>query len=143
VVFDELDSPNWTYHLPITVDYVARISDEVYFTIGVGYELMHYGFTEGTDEFDVSINNSVVYNNFFEETQQSLFGGYNLELSAFVNLKNDFFMRFGYKYHANNANIAGSRIIAIDSVNNTSAISGHIWTGNYSEFSIVLYPPKN
>ncbi|MFT6095977.1 MAG: hypothetical protein ACJAVQ_000878, partial [Nonlabens sp.] len=27
VVFDELDSPNWTYHLPIAVDYVARISD--------------------------------------------------------------------------------------------------------------------
>lgn len=138
VVFDELDSPNWTYHLPIAVDYVARISDEVYFTIGVGYELIHCGFTEGTDEFDVSINNSVVYNNFFEETQQSLFGGYNLELSTFVNLKNDFFMRFGYKYHANIANIAGSRIIAIDSVNNTSATSGHIWTGNYSEFSIVL-----
>jgi uncharacterized protein YvpB len=67
-----------------------------------------------------------------------LFGGYNLELSAFVNLKNDFFMRFGYKYHANIANIAGSRINAIDSVNNTSAKSVHIWTGNYSEFSIVL-----
>lgn len=126
---DELDSPNWTYHLPIMVEYVARISDEVYFTIGVGYE------------FDVRINNSVVYNHFFEETQQSLFGGYNFELSAFVNLKNDFFMRFGYKYHANNANIAGSRINAIDSENNTDAVSGHTWTGNYSELSIVLYPP--
>ncbi len=33
MVFDELDSPNWTYHLPITVDYVARISDEVYFIV--------------------------------------------------------------------------------------------------------------
>jgi hypothetical protein len=52
-------------------------------------------------------------------------------------------MRFGYKYHANNANIAGSRINAIDGVNNTSATSGQVWTGNYSEFSIVIYPPKN
>lgn len=138
---DSTDGPNWTYHLPIMVDYVAKINEHIFFMPSLGYEVTHYGFTEGTSETRLSLNDQIIYNGLYTEVQKPFTGGFNFELGVAVDLKNNFFMKFNAKYHRNNTNIAGETIQSFDNDRNLTAVSASTWTGHYWQFGISLYPP--
>lgn len=52
--YETSDGPYWTYHLPVTVEFINKITDKFYGALHLGYELQYYGYTSGKETYPTS-----------------------------------------------------------------------------------------
>lgn len=142
---DGIDSPNWTYSLPISIEYIRRITPDVYVSAMIGYEFQYYAFTEGKETFDsLSIGDPLVpiIETTFEEFPRSILGGFHVTLGAYLRLDHEVFLKLDWTYQTRNNDRWNETITAQNLQISPDATSNHQWTGGYTAITARFAPPK-
>lgn len=140
-----IDSPNWTYSLPISVEYIRRITPDVYVSAMVGYEFQYYAFTEGKETFDsLSIGDPLVpiIETTFEEYPRSILGGFHIALGTYLRLDHEVFLKLDWTYQTRNNDRWNETITAQNLQVSPDATSNHQWTGGFTAITARFAPPK-
>lgn len=138
-----VDSPNWTFSVPLSIEYIRRITPDVYVSAMIGYEFQYYGFTRGKETFDsLTIGETPIIEKTFEEFPRAILGGLHLGLGTYLRLDHEVFLKVDFTYQARNNDRWNETITAQNLEISPDATSNHQWTGGYTAITLRFAPPK-
>lgn len=134
------ETPNWTYHIPIDIEYLINLSPNIIIAPSLGYEIQYYGFTGGKFEFvELSVDNIDRIVSIGGEREKDLTSGLNLNLS-FKFLRTFGMLDVNFKYHHHFVNIYEQNTRVINLEISPDTISNHNWTGHYTGVTLSFFP---
>jgi hypothetical protein len=137
------DSPYWNYHLPISLEYNINIADNLYLSLGTGYELMLYSVTPRLGEFvELGIGPTPIIVTNEYESSNSLTSGVNFTTGFYYDLEN-ILVKLDAKFHLHFGQNIITREINVQNLEiSTDASSVHSWNGNYLSLNFTIIPKK-
>jgi hypothetical protein len=142
VTFESVTSPEWSYHLPIEVEFNRFLAKDFAFSASVGYEWMYYdsGLLNNAEFQSTAINNiPVVFASEFDAGKK-ITGGVNFS-AGFYFKAGSTLIRANAKYHLHlSQNSIKALRIRTANLTVPPDISGHQWRGHYWSFDLTIHP---
>lgn len=144
------DSPYWTYHLPISVEFIKKISNKVSVVVYGGYEFQYYGYTSGSETYpalQLKDPDFQGHNEYYpviiakeEELQRSITGGVNIGIGTYLEV-GKILTRVNFTYHRHfTGGLISESISAVNLRESPNATSTHSWSGDYISLGVSVYP---
>jgi len=135
------DSPYWTYHLPINLDYVLAKTKNSEFYATAGLEFQFYGITEGTETFNqLSVREIPIIINTVSEHQSPLTYGLNAGIGFNLYTNRGSMYQIGAQYHYHFQTMERSTITATNLAFSDTAKSEHNWRNNSFGLTFSYFP---
>ncbi|WP_169711557.1 porin family protein [Nonlabens spongiae] len=137
-----IESPYWTYHLPVEALYRFNKSTKHPLYFKGGLELQHYGYTPGRYRHPfLSVNGIPRTIGEYEEYQSPFTFGANLGLAGDIYLNDNSKFRIALTGHYHFQTMEET-FITTTNLAVPGATSKHEWTGHYINLSLTYFPKK-
>lgn len=142
--FSLLESPYWTFHIPITLEYIYYFAKYTALAFNFGYELQIYETTLGIDTYNkggLSKEGIPVVEIIATEREhpRKMTSGINFGVGLYVRTDPGL-IKVEVNYHLHFKSLITEEVHIIDNISDINSYSSNIWTGHYYGVSVYFTP---
>lgn len=139
----ELTIPRfWTFHTPLTIEYIRRVTPGLYLSLFAGYDFQFFNY-ENENRFEViSIEGEERVGVTTIDNSTAIFGGVNFGFGAYFRFEDESFLKFDITWQSRNSARGGQILEVYDQTDSSNNLrSESTFTNEHLAFTIRFAPP--